>query len=255
MFSSKSRFTDRVSLYQQYRPSYPVAAFDFIAEASQLDANSKVADIGSGTGISAKILLEKGFEVFAVEPNDSMRMAAEDDLRLYPKFHSIAASAENTSLDSESIDIVVAAQAFHWFDKSQFKKECFRIGKSSFSIALIWNDRDISQPFQKAYESFLQEFSIDYNAVNHLNISDETLEAFLAPSEMKKASFPYAQKFDLEGLIGRAASSSYLPGPGHERYGAMKNALITIFQAFEQDGFVIFAYITRVYFSKFSKII
>lgn len=253
MNSSKSRFSDRVSLYQQYRPSYPAAAFDYISDVLQLDAASKVADIGSGTGISSKILLERNFEVFAVEPNDSMRLAAEADLNHFPKFHSIAGSAENTLLDSESVDLVLAAQAFHWFDKVLFKNECLRIGKSNFGIALIWNDRDISQPFHKAYESFLQEYSIDYNSVNHLNISDEELVAFFAPCEMQQSSFPYFQKFDLEGLIGRAASSSYLPGLGHERYEAMKNALSAIFQAFEQDGFVIFAYITRVYISKVSK--
>nr|WP_325050010.1 methyltransferase domain-containing protein [Cohnella faecalis] len=71
--NSKERFTDRVDHYVQYRPSYPGAAIDYMYDAAGLGSNSIVADIGAGTGIFTKLLLERGSEVIAVEPNEGMR--------------------------------------------------------------------------------------------------------------------------------------------------------------------------------------
>ncbi len=91
-----------------------------------------MADIGSGTGIFSHQLLERDLTVFGVEPNDDMRMMAEQSLNLYSRFKSIKATAENTTLKENSVDLVTVAQAFHWFDKksvqnrmsTDFKTKC-----------------------------------------------------------------------------------------------------------------------------------
>ena len=75
-----------------------------------------VADIGSGTGISARPFLENGNTVYGVEPNEAMRAAAEEFLKDYPNFHSVEGRSDDTGLAAGSVDIVIAAQAFHWFD-------------------------------------------------------------------------------------------------------------------------------------------
>ncbi len=119
MSDTVERFSNRVENYVKYRPGYPREVLDLFRDEMNLTENSVIADIGSGTGISAKLFLENGNEVFGVEPNAAMRGAAEEFLREFPKFKSVDGTAENTNLPDNSVDLVVAAQAFHWFDKDK----------------------------------------------------------------------------------------------------------------------------------------
>src|SRR5687767_14690128 len=129
MTESTHRFADRVDNYIKYRPHYPQEMFDFLSAEKIISENSVVADIGSGTGISSEPFLKMDMEVYAVEPNKEMREAAEKLLGHHQKFHSVNASAEKTELKDQSIDVIVAGQAFHWFDKEACKTEFKRILK------------------------------------------------------------------------------------------------------------------------------
>ena len=110
-----TRFSNRVADYVKYRPGYPEDAIDFIVRTLKLNDESVVADIGSGTGLSSKPFLERGMTVFGVEPNKEMREAGETFLANYQKFISHNGTAEATGLRDHSIDLIIAAQAFHWF--------------------------------------------------------------------------------------------------------------------------------------------
>src|SRR3954463_2968222 len=96
MPSSTERFSDRVTHYVRSRPSYPPAFYDFLENDLNLPSPMQVVDVGSGTGISAKPLLDRGHTVHAIEPNAPMRQAAEQLLSHHPTFHSINATAEST---------------------------------------------------------------------------------------------------------------------------------------------------------------
>src|SRR3954467_5791308 len=115
--NSTTRFTDRVEDYVRYRPSYPAAELlDFLTAKTGFDASWVVADIGSGTGISTEMFLRNGNKVYGVEPNDAMRQKAEELLKEYPGFTSVNGTAENTQLPDKSVGLVLAGQAFHWFN-------------------------------------------------------------------------------------------------------------------------------------------
>src|SRR3954467_10992955 len=115
--NSTTRFTDRVEDYVRYRPSYPAAELlDFLTAKTGFDASWVVADIGSGTGISTELFLKNGNKVYGVEPNDAMRQKGEELLKGYPLFTSVNGSAEHTTLADRSVDLVIAGQAFHWFN-------------------------------------------------------------------------------------------------------------------------------------------
>jgi ubiquinone/menaquinone biosynthesis C-methylase UbiE len=146
MRDSKERFSDRVDDYRKYRPGYPEAVLQVLEERCGLSPSSVVADIGSGTGILTGMLLSKAHTVYAVEPNAPMRSAAEEDYRDHPAFRSVAGSAEATTLPSRSVDLITAAQAFHWFDPEKAKAEFRRILRKEGNIALIWNERMIPKP-------------------------------------------------------------------------------------------------------------
>lgn len=163
MPSPTDRFSDRVENYVRYRPSYPAAVLDVLREEIGLTPDWSIADVGSGTGISAALLLDNGNEVFAVEPNGPMRAAAEKLLAPYPKFHAVDGTAEATTLDARSVDAVVAAQAFHWFDPAAFGGECRRILKPNGWAVLLWNARRLdATPFLRGYEELLQKYGTDY---------------------------------------------------------------------------------------------
>ena len=92
------RFSDRVENYIRYRPSYPPQIIELMRREMNLNENSTVADVGSGTGIFSKLLLEIGCTVYAVEPNEPMRRAGEEFLQSFERFKSIDGSSENTNL-------------------------------------------------------------------------------------------------------------------------------------------------------------
>lgn len=118
---SKERFTDRVDAYVKYRPTYPKEAIDYLYDTVGFRPLSEVADVGAGTGIFSKLLVERGSRVTAVEPNRAMREAAERTLGGEPNFRAVPGAAEATGLADRSVDFIVCAQSFHWFDRSRRK--------------------------------------------------------------------------------------------------------------------------------------
>src|SRR5262245_51679315 len=174
------RFSGRVSDYVRYRPGYPDDVVGLIAREWDLPASPLAADVGSGPGISAEVFLRHGWRVIGVEPNEQMRAAAEARLS-GERFTSINGCAENTSLEQESVDVVIAAQAFHWFDVPAARQEFSRILKPPARVVLLWNTLRTDTPFLSDYEELLQRYSVDYSQVKHTNVGDEVLSAFFAP--------------------------------------------------------------------------
>src|SRR5262245_24069511 len=101
---STQRFSDRVDDYVRYRPGYPAEVVRVLEQEGGLTSGAIVADIGSGTGISSRLFLDHGNTVFAVEPNREMRLAADKQLSVNPRFHSLDGTAEHTTLADHSVD-------------------------------------------------------------------------------------------------------------------------------------------------------
>ena len=251
MNDSTTRFSTRVDNYIKYRPSYPPALIDHLAAECRLIDGASIADVGSGTGVLAELLLKHGYRVLAVEPNAEMRGAAERLLGSYPGFTSVAGTAEATTLDDQSVAAVTAGQAFHWFDRDRFRAECARMLKPGGYVALIWNDRRIdSTPFLQAYERLLLRYSTDYTSVNHKQIDDQVIAAFFGAGGFRQARFDNQQIFDFAGLLGRLLSSSYAPEADHPSYQPMVAELRAIFDAHQRSGQVVFEYDTIVYYGQ-----
>jgi SAM-dependent methyltransferase len=246
-----TRFSDRVSYYVKSRPGYPAAVLDYLAAEMNFTPQAVVADLGAGTGISARLFLERGNLVYGVEPNAEMRAAAEEYLRAYPRFQSIAATAEATTLPDRSVDFVVAAQAFHWFAVAQARAEARRILKPDGWAVLLWNDRKTAAtPFLQAYEALLLRYASDYTQISHRNaqaVDYRAITEFFGHSEWKQASFANFQAFDYEGLRERTLSSSYAPLAGQPNHEPMIEGLRELFALHNEAGQVRFEYETRVF--------
>jgi len=246
-----TRFGERVQHYVASRPNYPVAVLDVLSTRAGLAPGAAIADIGSGTGIFSKLLLDAGYDVHGVEPNAAMRHAAEQLLCEEEGFHSVAGRAEETQLAAHACDAVTVAQAFHWFDVSRCREEFLRILKPEGWVVLLWNQRHIDHtPFARAYEEFLHTWGTDYAEVSE-NYEDPTAISRLYGSrDWEVYSFPNEQRFDHEGLCSRLLSCSYVPGAGDPRRPPMLDALRELFDAHQHDGHVEFEYDTNVYLGR-----
>ena len=244
---STRRFSDRVDNYIRYRPGYPAGVLDVLRGAIGLAPEMVVADIGSGTGLSTALFLQNGNQVYAVEPNREMRLAAERLLGAWPAYHSVNGTAEATTLPDASIDCVVAAQAFHWFDPVKTRTEFRRILRPGGHVVLLWNRRlTDATPFLRAYEKLLENHGTDYAQVRHERIDEAGLRDFFLPG-FRRRTLPNAQSFDFAALQGRLLSSSYAPNEGHAEFGPMMELLRRIFDEHQRDGSVRFEYETEIY--------
>jgi ubiquinone/menaquinone biosynthesis C-methylase UbiE len=246
--NSKERFSNRVAAYVQFRPSYPKDAINYLYDVVCVQPTSEIADIGAGTGIFTKLLLERGSKVTAVEPNEAMREAAGKMLGKEPNFRIVSGSAEDTGLPDHSVDFVVCAQSFHWFERMGALSEFRRILRPDGRVILIWNSRlTHGTPFLEEYEQLLHKFGTDYEKVSHKNISKESLLASFKESKMQEVRFTNRQLFDFEELSGRLLSSSYSPLLGHPNYEPMMEELRNLFERNQIDGKVSFDYETEVF--------
>jgi len=246
------RFSDRAETYAKYRPGYPDEMLRFLETLVAPPAT--VADIGSGTGILTRQLLKSGYEVWAVEPNEAMRTAAEWTLSGCPAGRSVPGTAEATTLEDGAVDLITCAQAFHWFDRVPTRLEFSRILKSDGWIALLWNERqEDASPIDRAYDNLLKEKASDYQNVSHRRVAAEDIRVFFAPGEVQLRTFANNQTLDCDGFLGRLISSSYVPNLGQPGHQEIVEAAKKIFEAHQTGGKITFEYKTKVYFGRFNR--
>lgn len=248
---AKQRFSNRVADYVRYRPGYPASLLDLLRTECGLLPGHVIADIGSGTGLLAKLFLENGNRVCGVEPNQEMRRAGEEYLASYDGFSSVEGSAESTTLGDFSADFITAGQAFHWFAPQTSRHEFMRILKPAGWVVIAWNDRRIEEaPLTSEYEGLLERFGIDYKRVKDAYPESKDIRSFFAGGVFSARDLPNNQILDWEGFRGRLRSSSFAPTEGHPNYAPMMAELDHIFHAHQQDGTVRMEYFTRVYFGQ-----
>ena len=247
------RFSNRAGDYRRYRPGYPAAVADLVRGACGLDEAAPVADIGAGTGIFTRVLLEAGFEVTAVEPNAAMRAAAEEDLGRFPRFHSVDAPAERTGLPGGAFDAITVAQAFHWFDQAAARREFLRLLRPGGQVFIVRNQRqEETSPFARDYEEMLKTLGERYHAIGHRDgiARARSIEEFFPAGALRKAHFDNPHVMDWAALRGRFLSMSYVPVEGEPGHGELLDRLEEIFRAHARDGRVTFDQITEVYYGR-----
>jgi SAM-dependent methyltransferase len=239
------RFTDRAADYVRYRPDYPAAAIDHLLDGFDSPDRLIAADVGAGTGISARQLADRGVRVMAVEPNAAMRTAAEP----HPRVVWREGTAEATGLGAESMDLVLCAQSFHWFRQREAIAEFHRVLKPRGRLALIWNARSRTDPLSRGYIEAIRAVNGEHPAETR-TFDPEVVSAdgWFTPAVVGK--FDHAQTLDRGGLIGRATSASYVPKRGAP-FALLVRALDALHEQHrDARGLVTLRYVTEVWLAE-----
>jgi SAM-dependent methyltransferase len=236
------RFDDRAEDYVKYRPSYPSDAIDALVDGLGPPEQIVAADVGAGTGISSRLLGDRGVRVVAVEPGGTMRSAAEP----HANVSWMAGRAEATGLLDHAVDLVVCAQSFHWFRPPEALIEFARVLKPHGRLALAWNRRSRTDPFTAGYRQAIIDVGGEV-AAEAMPFDPDVIPAsgrFTAPERL---TFPNAQRLDLNGLIGRAQSASYVPKSGAAGERLLELLKILHARYADERGLVTLVYETEVF--------
>jgi SAM-dependent methyltransferase len=222
-----SRFGARAESYAAFRPAHPPGAIDAVLEGFGDPSQLVIADVGAGTGISSRLFAARGAGVIAIEPNRRMREQAEP----HANVSWVDATAQQTGLAESSVDLIVACQAFHWFATPETMREFARVARRR--AAILQYERDERDAFTKAYGDVVRAYARDDTEALRLRAL-EIFESFPG-AQIARAAVYFAQPLDRDALLGRAASSSYLPatGPAAE---ALAGDLRAIFERYQKAG-------------------
>ena len=247
---NEKKFDAKGSIYVKGRPAYPEQIFEYLIKINVIKENTIVADIGSGTGIFTLQMSPFVNEVFAVEPNDDMRGKAELLYKDFSNIVSVNGTAEATTLENASVDLITVAQAFHWFDRESFKLECQRILKEDGKVFLVWNDRDTSSEIIKENFEVNKKFCPNFKgSSNGIDFSKDGFKDFFE-GDFELVKFENHLVYDKDAFISRNLSSSYAPKATDDCYDEYVNAISEVFDKHSKNEMVNYPYITRCYIGK-----
>jgi SAM-dependent methyltransferase len=211
-------------VYERARPSYPAEAVDWLAERTGLGPGRTVVDVGAGTGKLTRLLPATGARVIAVEPVPEMRAKL---IEVISGVEALEGTAENLPLPDGTADVIVVAQAFHWFDHERALPELHRVLRPSGYLALVWNMRDLEDSVQAGVDALLRSVrkSVDGYPAGSWR---ESLERSLLFGQREERLFRFEQWFTAADLADRVASTSFvatMPAPEREELLARVRSL------------------------------
>ncbi len=235
-------FSAKVADYVASRPDYPDALFDLLVQRCPPAAASQVVDLGAGTGLFTQGLLARGYKVLAVEPNAAMRNAADARLGGHAGYRSAEGSAEAVPLPDRSVNLITAAQAFHWFEIDAARRECQRLLIPGGLVALAWNDRVLEDPLHRALVEVNETFGGERRDALLAHEDRSRVPLFFEDGQVETLSWPHAQMLGAEAFAALAFSRSYMPLHHTDAGRQLAAEMQRIFEAFAHDDRVAVRY-------------
>lgn len=186
-------FGSVAATYADHRPGYRLDAVTWLLGTSP----ARVLELGAGTGKLTGQILALGHDVVATDPAPEMLTVLRRD---HPRARVTSAKAEDIPLPAGSVDIVVAAQAYHWFDRERALPEIARVLRPGGILALIWNNPDRTVPWVRRVFESIGVYGVDEGA-DPVAGSD-----LFSPSAQKQ--FRHWQNLNRAGLLSFAGSVS-----------------------------------------------
>lgn len=218
-------FGSAADAYERGRPGYPPEAIAALADRLGLEPGRTVVDLAAGTGKMTRLLLPTGAQVIAVEPVAGMRARLAETS---PGAVVLDGIAEELPLGNASVDGIVVAQAFHWFDTGRALSELHRVLVPGGRLALAYNVRDESVPWVRAMGELIERATHGEAPSQHRGWRDRlALSALFDPLE--EIELHHAHRLPIDGIVDRVASISTvatLEPAGRDRLLADVRALL-----------------------------
>jgi SAM-dependent methyltransferase len=247
-WAASGGFQTDVERYERGRPSYPPEAVEFLVNALGIGPGCTLVDLGAGTGKFTRLIADRGAELIAVEPVEAMRSKLAE---LVPTARVLDGTAERIPLGDGSVDAVLAAQAFHWFDGSRALPEIHRVLRAEGRLAMIWNVRDEAVEWVERLTAILDTLADDvprYRTGGWRRAFERT-ELF---GPLYRWVAYHVHRVDQEGLLDRVASVSYIaaaPEPDRERVLAQVRELLDTAPGSRAGDAIALPYRTEVYWT------
>ena len=186
-------------VYDRTRPGYPEDAVDWLVGTQQ----RRILELGAGTGKLTRALRDRGHLVCATDPIRPMLRHLVANVDGVP---AVQAAAEGLPFRDMSFDVVVAAQAFHWFDHAVAVPEIARVLRPRGTLALVWNERDDSVPWVRRLNAILGSYREEYE----VSQTAEKISELGAFGPVEKETFRFWQLVDRDRLLGDVSTRSYV---------------------------------------------
>jgi SAM-dependent methyltransferase len=243
-------FSAKVADYIASRPDYPAALLEELAEHCQLSKHAHIADVGAGTGLLTRDLLARGYRVTAVEPNTEMRAACDQLLSAEANYKSIDGTAEAMAIEDQSVELITAATAFHWFKIDESRRESLRVLKPNGQVALIWNDRVLIDPLHAALGEVFAEFGGAKRDALIAHEDRRSVPSFFGGARPHEFTCAHTHALDADGLASLVFSRSYMPARGDEQGRRVADSVQRVFDRFAENGRVAVKYTTIAYIAR-----
>jgi SAM-dependent methyltransferase len=236
-------FSSAAEAYERGRPSYPHEAVERLVSELGMEPGRRVLDLAAGTGKFTRLLLPTGADLVAVEPVAAMRAqlrASAGTIAL------LAGTAELLPFRDGSVDAICVAQAFHWFDAARALPEIARVLRPGSGLGLIWNERDESLPWAAALTRIMRwDVQMPYRVGTDWRAEVDGCGLF---TEMQRQKFNYEQELDIETLVQRVASTSYIAAMEERERASLLGQVRDLVAAFPPRFML--PYVTDVYWCR-----
>jgi len=239
-------FGAQAGAYERGRPGFPPDAIALLVAEFGLGPGRDVVDLGAGTGKLTRLLLPCGARMVDVEPVAAMREALAAAV---PGVEVLEGVAEAIPLPPGSADAVVVSQAFHWFQGERALSEIHRVLRPEGGLALLWNDKDATVPWVARLDAVIHRYRGDVPSFRTARWREvfATTGTF---TDLQERSFPLDQVLDVDGLVDRVRSISFMATLPPGEWGRVEEEVRALVGQAGLGPEVVLPYLTHVFWCR-----